>query len=273
MINSLINLFNQGLIAEEYKDNVIKNVLKYYTEVDFNNTPLLVNRNVHRLIRKLINDPDPYKKLKDRYNSLAIEYYEKYKEKVKNSSNPFQTALRLAIAGNIIDFGPGHKIDIDCTIDRVLNNKFPIDDSLLLEQEVKKAKKILYIADNTGEIVFDKLFIETINHPEVVLVVRNSPILNDATMDDAKALGLDKIAKVITNGDDAPGTLLSAVSEEFFEEFNSADLIISKGQGNYEGLNHIKDKNLFLLLMAKCEIIADYIGVKKGDCIIKKAGN
>lgn len=180
--------------------------------------------------------------------------------------------MRLALSGNIIDFGPGHVIDVEKTIEKIFNVDLAIDDSKKLFEEIKKAKSILYLADNTGEVVFDKLFLEVINHDNVTFAVRHSPILNDATIEDVKTLGIDKIVKeVITNGDNSPGTLLTHVSDEFLEKFNSVDLIISKGQGNYEGLHEVKDKNLFLLFMAKCHIIADDAGVKKGDCVVKHA--
>ncbi len=271
-MNSLLNLFNLGLIDPEHKEPVMKKVLNYYNELDFNETPLLVNRTLHKMVREITNDPDPYKKLKDKYNNIALEYYEKYKTIIKEAQNPFDIAMRLSIAGNIIDFGPGHSIDVEKTINKVMAMDLAADQSKILQEEISKAKSILYLADNTGEIVFDKLFIETINHPNITVAVRQSPILNDATMEDIEKLEINKLVKVITNGDNAPGTLYEATSESFKEAFEAADLIISKGQGNYEGLNHFHEYNIFFLLMAKCNIVADIIGVKKGDCVVKKAG-
>lgn len=271
MLNGLINLFKQGIIEEKHHDSVIKESMKYYSTLDFSQSPLKVNRDLHSMVRKITGNADPYKPLKDKYNNKALNYSAKYEEVVKKSDNPFKTALKLAIAGNIIDFGPAHKFSVEETIERVLNSKFKNDDSDKLFKEVQKAEKILYLLDNTGEIVFDGIFLNALNHPGITLAVRHSPILNDATLEDIEFMGLDKKYNVITNGDNAPGTLLSHVSEEFLEIFNSADLIISKGQGNYEGLSAVKDKNIFFLLMAKCGIIADDLGVKLGDSVIKKA--
>lgn len=270
MLNGLINLFKQDIIEEKYHDSVIKEAMKYYSTLDFSQSPLKVNRDLHSIVRKVAKNPDPYKSLKDKYNNKALNYFDKYEEIVKKSDNPFKTALRLAIAGNIIDFGPAHKFSVEETIERVLITEFKNDDSDKLFEEIQKADKILYLLDNTGEIVFDSIFLNVLNRPDITLAVRHSPILNDATLEDIAFIGLDKKYKVITNGDNAPGTLLSHVSEEFLNEFNSADLIISKGQGNYEGLNAVRDKNLFFLLMAKCKIIADDLGVKLGDSVIKK---
>ncbi|MEI7475125.1 MAG: ARMT1-like domain-containing protein [bacterium] len=271
MLNSLISLFKQGIIEEKHHDSVIKESMKYYSNLNFSQSPLKVNRDLHSIVRQVCQNNDPYKPLKDKFNNEALNYLDKYTQRVQNSDNPFKIALKLAIAGNIIDFGPGHKFSVEDTVERVLNSKFINDDSDKLYEEIQKADKILYLLDNTGEIVFDSIFLNVLNRPDIILAVRHSPILNDATMEDIKLIGLDKKYKVITNGDNAPGTLLSHVSEEFLQEFNTADLIISKGQGNYEGLSGVKDKNIFFLLMAKCKIIADELGANLGDFIIKKA--
>lgn len=271
MLNGLLGLFKRGLIEEKYHEPIIREVLKYYSNVDYSEQPLLTNKNLHKLVREISKNPDPYKKLKDKYNNEALNFYEKYKKQVMQSENPFDMALRLAIAGNIIDFGPGHQFDVEKTIKKVLKSDFAINDSKELYENIKKAKSIVYLADNTGEIVFDKLFLEVINRPDITFVVRESPILNDATLEDVKLLGIDNIVNVITNGDCAPGTLLESVSEEFLEKYNKADLIISKGQGNFEGLGEVKDKNIFFLLMIKCQIIAEGLGIEKGDYIIKSA--
>jgi len=268
-INGILNLFNQNLIDSKYKDKIMKEILKYYSELDFNISPLQVNGNIHRMVREISGNSDPYKILKDKYNEKALKLYPEYTQTVKNAEVPFNKALRLAVAGNVIDFGPGHNIDINKSIEEIFNSNLSIDHSEDLLNEINRAKNILYIVDNTGEIVFDRIFLETINHSNVIISVKKSPILNDATLEDARFVGLDKLGIIIDNGYDAPGTLLSAVSEEFTEAFNNADLIISKGQGNYEGLNKSENKNIFFLLVAKCDIIAKDLGVGKGGFIVK----
>jgi len=271
MINGLIGLFKQGLIEEKYHEIVIKEVLTYYANIDYSESPLLTNRNLHRVIRKIANNPDPYKKLKDNMNKEAVKYCEKYRDFVLKSDNPLDKALRLAVAGNIIDFGPGHSIEIEKTIEKILNEDFAVDDSRELFNDIKKAKNILYLGDNTVEIVFDRFFLEVIGRSDITFVVRNSPILNDATMEDVKFFGIDKLVNVMTNGDDAPGTLLEYTSPEFKEIFDKADLIISKGQGNFEGLSEVTGKNIYFLLMIKCHIVAEDLGLKKGDYIVKSS--
>ncbi|MDD3437307.1 MAG: ARMT1-like domain-containing protein [Candidatus Gastranaerophilales bacterium] len=269
-IKGTLNLFKKGLLDSKYQEEVLRKILEYYSKVDYNQLTISAGKQVKKIICEVTGIIDPYKPLKDEYNKKAIEYCKKYENIIKNDPNSFDKAMRLAIAGNIIDFGPTHDFDVDKKIEEVFKTNFPIDDSAELSGKIKKAKSILYLGDNTGEIVFDKLFLEVINHTDVTFVVRHRPVLNDATMEDALFVGLDKIvSKVITNGDNAPGTLLDCVSQEFLDYFNSADLIISKGQGNFEGLSHIKDKNIFFLLTVKCQLIADEIGVNEGDCIVK----
>lgn len=193
-----------------------------------------------------------------------------FRDQITNSKNPFNTALRLAVAGNIIDFGPTHQFDVSGTIQRVMESDFAFDHSEKLKLEIEKAKSILYLGDNCGEVVLDKLFLETINHPNVYFAVRERPVLNDVTKKEAVEVGIDKVAKIITNGDDAPSTLLHRVSKDFLEIYHSVDLIISKGMGNYEGLMYETDPRLYFLLMIKCQVIGDKIGAQKGDFIVKK---
>lgn len=270
-INGVLNLFKKDLIEEKYHEDILKEIMKYYSTVDYSLPSTTINRGVKNIVCRISGLTDPFKPLKDTVNNKALEYYKKYETLVKADTNSLQKAMKLAIAGNIIDFGPTHNFDIKKKIDEVLVADFPIDDSVKLFEEIKHAKSILYIGDNTGEIVFDKLFLEVMNHPNITFVVREKPVLNDSTMEDAIWVGIDKLAKVITTGDDAPGVLLDCVSEEFLSHYNSADLIISKGQGNFEGLGHITDKNLFFLFTVKCKLIAENIDVPIGNSIVKSA--
>src|SRR5690606_13963972 len=137
---------------------------------------------------------------------------------------------------------------------------------------IKNAKTILYLGDNCGEIVLDKLFLENINHPNIYFAVREKPVLNDATQKEAKEVGINEFAKIISNGDDTPSTLLHRVSPDFLEIYNAADLIISKGMGNYEGLMFESDPRIFFLLMIKCSVIGESLGVRKGEFVVKQSG-
>lgn len=258
-------------IAIEKRNLLVSQLIKDISNIDLENSySPKITRDILQSLKEVSVVADPYKKEKDSSNRDLLNRYNEFQHMVETSENPFNTALRLAVAGNIIDFGPTHKFDVEGTIQRVLSNNFAIDHSQQLKAEIEKAKTILYLGDNCGEVVLDKLFLETINHPNVWFAVRNKPILNDVTPKEAMEVGMDKVAKIISNGDDAPSTLLKSVSKEFIEIYNSADLIISKGMGNYEGLMDETDPRLFFLLMIKCPVIGRKIGAKNGDFVVKQ---
>lgn len=212
--------------------------------------------------------PDLFIDEKSESNQEALTLYKKWRLKVLETGDPFNAALRLSIAGNIMDYGPSADFDLEQTIAQVMKEKFAIDASDSLRQQIKVANTILYLGDNAGEIVFDKLFIEMLMHPHLTYAVRGGPILNDATMIDAREVGMDWVADVISNGYDAPSTILDHCSEAFMNVYKNADLIISKGQGNLEGLIHENDPRIFFLLMVKCDVMAEQLHVEKGSMVV-----
>jgi len=216
---------------------------------------------------------DPFAEEKENSNRLALELYKEWKPKVVKSEHSFELALRLSIAGNIMDYGASNSFDIHQTIEHVISADFAIDHTSFLKLQILQAKSILYLADNAGEIVFDKLFLETIGHPDVTFAVRNVFALNDATVQDAEEIGINSVARVISNGFDAPSTILAKCNAEFLAIYHSVDLIISKGQGNLEGLIHEKDPRIFFLLMVKCEVMAELLNVKKGSFVVFNQNN
>jgi uncharacterized protein with ATP-grasp and redox domains len=259
-------------IPEDKRDHVVSEMLKKIAATDLEKSfSPEITRNILARLREYSEVEDPYRKEKQEGNRLMLERYDEFREMVLNSVNPFNTALRLAIAGNIIDFGPTNHFDVEGTFEKVLNSDFATDHSAQLQLEIEKSKTILYLGDNCGEIVLDKLFLETVNHPNVWFAVREKPVLNDATEKEAREVGIHYYAKIISNGDDAPSTLLHRVSPEFIEIYRQADLIISKGMGNYEGLMFESDPRLFFLLMIKCPVIGRKIGAKKGDFVVKRS--
>jgi uncharacterized protein with ATP-grasp and redox domains len=155
------------------------------------------------------------------------------------------------------------------TIDRAVHAKLAIDDSHALRTDLEEAKTVLYIGDNCGEIVLDKLFLKIMRHPNVYFAVRGGPIINDATVADAALVKMEEVAKVITTGDDAPGVVWETASDEFKYYWDRADVVIAKGQGNWEGLMEIS-QNIYFLLVTKCDVIARHIGVKVGDFVVMR---
>lgn len=260
----LFEKFNVGL-AQRQK------FISFYQE-EINRNQYLSSPEIQRKLNskfcQIIDITDPFKKEKANSNQIALALYQQWKPRILSSDNPFDLAIRLSIAGNIMDYGANISFDVSKTIQTVLKVSFAIDHTALLKNKISKAKRILYLGDNAGEIVFDKLFIETIKHHEVIYAVKGGPILNDATMKDAKEVEIDLVADVISNGFDAPSTVLNKCSKEFLEAYHSSDVIISKGQGNFEGLMNVSDSRIFFLLMTKCDVIAEKLKVKKGSFIV-----
>lgn len=226
------------------------------------------SREIHMILRSYTHNPDPYRQEKKQNNDQALAMFPDLEKIVQQSIDPFDTSLRLAIAGNIIDFAASNNFNLKATIDKALTAKLAIDHSKQLEQKLKNPKLVLYLGDNAGEIVFDKLFIKTINHPNLIYVVRGGPVINDATIKDAEYIGMSNAAKVISNEYDAPSTIVHKSGKVFQQYFEKADLIISKGQGNLEGLITLNDKRIFFLLMVKCDVMAELLKVKKESFVV-----
>ncbi|MCK5295917.1 MAG: DUF89 family protein [Alphaproteobacteria bacterium] len=258
----------------DVQTKVMRKVLEELSAIDFSCSPPEMAKTVHSLIREISGNSDPYAEIKHEYNQKALLLYPQLKEEVRNSKNPLETAVRIAIAGNYIDFGAFPEIDeiiLHEIIENTLHQELAVNDMSLFVDALDKAERIFYLADNSGEIVFDRILIEELGADRVTCAVRGFPVLNDVTMKDAVETGLTDIVKVIGNGGDFPGTVLSKCSDEFRDEFNKADLVISKGQGNYETLSSVKKNNLFFLLKVKCKVIADNMGYKTGGSIFMKA--
>jgi len=229
-------------------------------------------RDIHGLYRKYVKNEDPFREVKRKSNDTVMQMSGELEQKIRNSEDPFTTALKLAIAGNIIDFAVNDNCDLEGTIEKVLNSDFAVDHSAKLREELKKAGKVLYIGDNAGEIVFDKLFIREIAHHDLTYSVRGAPVINDATMEDAEYTGLTSMVKVISSEYDAPSTILEKSGEEFRTHFEKADVIISKGQGNLEGLIGESDPRIFFLLMVKCEVMAEFMNTETGSYVVWNPG-
>jgi uncharacterized protein with ATP-grasp and redox domains len=255
------------------QEQVLRRVLSEVSQMDLGDNPPLMGQQIHRLVRRLSGHPDPYRTIKKQCNDVAEKLLPHLYRQLAATDRPLEMALRLAMAGNIIDFGvnPGFSLDsIESVIEETL--RFPLDPKLLdrFEQDLKRAQCILYLADNTGEIFFDRLLIEQLPMDKVTLAVRGGPILNDALREDAERAGLNTRVRVIDNGSDAPGTVLEDCCEEFRDAFRQAHLIIAKGQGNYETL-HDAPQNIFFLLKAKCPVTAEMAGVPLGHTIFSRS--
>lgn len=273
-------LLNQALKAaraatddEKLQRKVLNSVAKMIPELSLDLKPPELAQQCYRLIHQTTGNSDPFHEAKAEANRAVLALYPHLKELVANSEDPLLTACKLAIAGNSIDLGPSFNHgSIEDIVETVLMSTLAVNHYEQFLTSINSSRRLLYLGDNAGEIVFDRLLIEElrkVKELEINFVVRGKSIINDATVDDAIAVGIDRVANVVSNGSDAPATILSQCSTELLELYYSADVIIAKGQGNYESLNEEMD-NIFFLLRAKCPLLAELLGVNVGDAVLKQ---
>ncbi len=253
---------------ETLQATIIKKVLLLLAETPITSKPPEISELVQQILRVELNDADPYASLKQSSTAEALALLPWLQKFIHDSPNPLETALRLSVAGNIIDFGAASEFNLREDIEQVLSVDFGIYDLPEIIDGLAKAKTILFLADNAGETVFDKLLIEQIKKP-VFYAVKSSPVLNDATHADAISAGIDQVATIIETGNAIPGVNLDKSTPQFKQLFQKADLIISKGQGNYEMLSE-NPEPIYFLLKAKCALIARDLQVPLGSFILKK---
>ena len=270
-VRAFEKLLEKENISGEGKSSFTNEMICLYHENYKKLTAPEFSRELHTTLRRYTNNPDPYIIEKKVNNDLALSLYSEGEKHINQSPDPFGTSLRIAIAGNIIDFAVNDNFNIIMTLETALASEFAIDHSLQLKEALQNARSVLYLGDNAGEIVFDRLFIETLKHSNLTYVVRGGPVINDATMEDAVYTGMTRVVNVISSEYDAPSTIVNKSGESFQQHFKEADLIISKGQGNLEGLLPLNDKRIFFLLMAKCDVISEFLKVKKNSLVVYNA--
>ncbi len=261
-----------GFVSDDFDliESVLRRTVNHLSSVEWNTSPFLMANEVHHLVREELGGMDPYKEIKKKSNDLMMRKYDELEEVVQDSRNPIDTAIRLSIAGNIIDYGVMEEFDIESTIDDVLVNDFAVDQRVKLLNSLDGRRYIWYIADNAGEIVLDKLLLETIfNHydvEKVFFVVRGAPFINDATIDDAKYINLNKLDAIELIEWDIGYFGIKSDSKGFLKKFKPDETVISKGQGNYEAMSDID--GIFHMLMVKCPVVSTDIGVDKGSMVV-----
>ena len=257
-------------VDENQQHNILKEVLKLLQDLDTGTSPPVMGHRVHTLVQKMAAKSDPYKFIKDHTTIESLKLLPQLRNLVAESNNPLETAVRISIAGNIIDYGPSDAIDdLWKTIQRVVDASIHINHIDQLQLQLADAPWILYLADNAGETVFDRVLIETLGMP-TIYAVKDGPILNDATEEDAVAAGIEQCATVVSNGAAAPGTIFELCSAAFQAIYLQAPLIIAKGQANYETLS-TAGSHVFCLLQVKCPVIAQDMGVPVGSLIVRRS--
>jgi len=265
--------------ADEIKQKqILDKVSQLIPDFPLEASPPEMGREIYNLVREMSGVKDPFKEIKENNNRLALKLYPKLKQEVNNSEDRLLTAVRLSIIGNIIDYGAKSSLNVEEEINNLFQGNFTTKNEnsetmfkyKKFKEALNKVNSIIYLADNAGEVVFDRLLIEELVKElgkEVIYVVKDKPIINDALIEDAIFCGINEVAKIISSGSDAPGTLLKYCTGEFIRLFQKAELIISKGQGNYEALSE-EDRPIFFLFRAKCPVIAKHIGCNLGNMVL-----
>ena len=280
MVRQAYEAVNMATSDRTVQEELLRGILRELAGMRLDLSPPHMGALIHRRIRERTGVADPYRAVKLEADRAAMRLYPRMREMVRSAVDPFALAVRLAIAGNVIDFGaPGRPDNAtlpnvgEAAAARPLHGRSPGE----LEAAVRAARSILVLGDNAGEVVFDRLLLERMPLERVTYAVKGSPVLNDATMEDAREAGLTELVEVIDNGSDAPGTVLEWCSPEFARRFGQAELVIAKGQGNYETLSTVRrgrrgaaGSGLFFLLKAKCPVVARDLGCGAGDFVLHR---
>lgn len=250
------------------REAIMREVLAYLHAADYRRSNPEIIGGTWKIITRHVKNENPYQAIKRYYNQELSKSAAAIKAMIQQSPDTFAAALKIAITANLIDFAANHSFDETMLLKRIAavnEQSLAIDDSKSLYEKLKTADTLLYLGDNCGEIVLDKIFIEHIKKifPQLTVYfgVRGKPIVNDVTLEDAQMVQMADVAEVISNGDDSLGTVINRTAEPFRRLFYQADVIIAKGQGNFESLSEIDRSQVFFLFMAKCEAVANALQV------------
>ncbi|MGB9835504.1 MAG: damage-control phosphatase ARMT1 family protein [Candidatus Saccharicenans sp.] len=271
LLNQAIRTARVLGLEEDKSILLLRRSSAFLAATDFNRTPPEISEDLYRLFSEFTENPDPYFHLKRESIKKALELYPELEKRVKRAADPLRAALEISLAGNIIDFGASGVMDWS-TMESFLNpGRLAIDHYEWLKDDLRKARKIVFLGDNAGETVFDRLLLEQVGG-RVIYAVREKPIINDATLEEARLSRLDEVAELVSSGCQAPGTVLSGCHPDFLKLLGEADLILAKGQGNFECLEQ-EIGPFYFLLKAKCEVVARYLGVEPGSLVLTRSKN
>lgn len=276
MIRQTIETARIAVDNKELQRKTINAILHYLQQAKFDVSPPELGKQIYKIIKDITGSEDPYYDLKFKFNKYALKHYAGFKRLIYLNENPILLAAKLAISGNLLEISAdSDAAQLQKILDAANQIKFNINDLELFIDDLSRVKKILYLADNAGEIVFDKLFIEVLQrfYPERALkftvAVRGAPIINDATMEDAQFINMEQVASVIDTGDDAPAMLLNNISDEMRSYYEDSEMVISKGQGNFETL-HEESKLIYFLVKVRCPIIGAELGTPENSLVLKR---
>jgi len=258
---------------EKLSAEITKAVEEMAPSFSFNESPPEIAAAVYEKMAKIAGKKDLYDEVKKLSTLKAQEFVPYLEKEVSNSQHPLLTATKIAVAGNVIDLAAEYAFDLNEELGKIFHTNFAVNDFSKLESELEKANTVLYIADNAGEHIFDLIYVKTILslYPKIKLtyMTRGNAIINDVTYEEAKEAGFSEVCELLSSGVNTPGFVYNRANQASQKLFDSADLILTKGMGNYECLSEIKGKNLFFLLKVKCNVVARSIGKEVGDIICK----
>jgi damage-control phosphatase, subfamily I len=271
ILNQSLNAVNNSAPFDEgFKKSVLTEVCKKIINSKEGTTAPHLSAFVQKMISEYSGIDDPYSKAKRTNLRNTLKFEDSLYSYINNSENKLEMALRIAIAGNTIDLGANPNFNIQEEIDNLSSDNINLIAFPQFEEDVKKAKTVLYIADNLEEAVFDKFLLRHLQPKKIYFAVRSEPVLNDITYKDAIGLGIDKLSTVIESGSKIPGSDIDMCTEEFKDLFKSADIVIAKGQGNYETLLKRK-RTVYFLFKVKCVAVAKRCGFEIGKSVIYKS--
>jgi len=255
------------------REKIKQDVLAMSKDFDFAKSPPEVARAVYEHLAVLAGKKDLYDEVKRHSTEKAKTFVPFLREQITRAEDPFLTAVKIAVAGNVIDLAAEVTFDLDTEIDKLFHAPFAHDDVALLRQKLAAAKTLLYIGDNAGEHIFDALAIEAFKalfpHLEITYMTRGRPIINDVTYDEAVEDGLQRVAHLVDSGVDTPGFVYKRASEAARALFDGSDVVLTKGMGNYECLSPSPRKDLAYLLKVKCNVVSRSLGADVGSLICK----
>lgn len=255
--------------TESEKVAYIKEVFNILVNAEPSDSGPSIAEKLNELKLRMFNMENPYIEVKPYFNDFMMKFVDKVKANLAQSDHPLLLAIQYAMVGNYIDFGAVENVKDD-EIEKLLaeapSNELSMDTIACLEKDLTEGKRMVFLTDNCGEIVMDKVLLEVIKkqYPnlEISVLVRGKPVLNDATMVDAEQIGLTEEFFVMGNGSGVAGTSLEKISQQAKDLIDNADLIISKGQGNFETLR-MCGKNIYYIFLCKCEMFANQFGVPR----------
>jgi len=274
IINQSVRVADAINADVELKNEIVSTVEEMGKTFSFSNTPPEIAADVYEKMAQIANKTDLYDEVKKHSTQKALSFVPFLKEKLLKDSDKLLIATKIAVAGNVIDLAAQVAFDLEEELDKIFNTDFSHNDFDDFSDSLSKAKSILIIGDNVGEHIFDYIFIETLQelYPNVLFyyMVRGIPIINDVTMKEAKEAGFDTLCNLVDSGVNTPGFAYARANNSAKELFDSVDLVISKGMGNFESLTPTHRENICFLLKVKCNVVANFLDKEVGDIICKK---